>query len=306
MSTNAKTDYPTYLLLLSVAFLWGGSFAVSKLGLQDLSPLNLAGLRFILATLVFALVLWGRAPRLLPRREDALSLIIAGFMSITSYFCIQYTGLLYTTSINAALLLATSPLWTTIFSVMLKQEKITAKAFGGIALAFVGITLVISRGEVFSLFASETLYGDFLLLINALVWAGFNLYGKRIMQTYSPLAAMTYIHICGTVLLLPLIFIANPLNPVPVTQEWDNITLSTTGSLLYLGLLCSVYGFAMWYRGIDRIGVVRTASFYYLSPLFALFFGRWLLGESFSFLVVSGGLMVLAGVYVTNKYKQIL
>ena len=110
----AKTDYSAYVLLLSVTFLWGASFAISKIGLQELSPLNLAGVRFLLASFIFGIILITQKPFQSIDIRDIPALAIAGFMAITSYFYIQYTGLLYTTSINAALLLATSPIWTTV------------------------------------------------------------------------------------------------------------------------------------------------------------------------------------------------
>lgn len=299
----AKTDRSAYLLLFSVVVLWGSSFAVSKIGLKELSPLNMAGSRFVIASVLFGILLLTRKSRCVPERRDILSLAVAGFMSITSYFYIQYTGLLYTTSINAALLLATSPIWTTVYCVATQQERITVKAAIGMALAFVGISLVISKGRAISLFTFETLQGDLLLLLNSIVWAGFTLYGKKIMQKYSPFTAMAYIHIFGTIMLLPVILIPSTINPIPITQQLPDVSFATGFAILYLAGLCSVYGYGMWYRGVAQIGAVRTASFYYMSPLFALMAGVWLLNESINFLVVTGGCLVMTGVYFVNKYK---
>lgn len=301
-----KTDLPVYASLFSVVFLWGTSFAVSKIGLQDLSPLNLAGIRFSIASLIFGAILLAQKTGRTVERQDIFPLVVMGFMAITSYFYIQYTGLLYTTSINASLLLATSPVWTTLAGMATRQERVTAKTFGGILLAFVGISLVISRGKMFSLFASATIGGDMLLLLNAVVWAGFTLYGKKIMQKYPPFTAIAYINIFGTVMLLPVILIPSRLNPVSLVGQLAGISLSTVLSAVYLAVLCSVYGYYMWYKGIARIGAVRTASFYYISPLFAFLAGTWLLDETVTALVVLGGLMVIAGVYLTNKYKIVL
>ena len=123
------------------------------------------------------------------------------------------------------------------------------------------------------------------------------------MQKYPPFTAMAYIHIFGTIMLLPIILIPTSLNPISVITQIGDISLATVISIFYLAVLCSVYGFGMWYRGVAQIGAVRTSSFYFVSPLFAMFAGHWLLDESFSFMVVAGGLMVIAGVYFTNKFK---
>lgn len=290
-----------FAALISVAFLWGTSFAVSKVALQTLSPLNLAGLRFALAALLFAAIVCSRKQWL--RRQDIGQFLLLGFLAITSYFYIQYTGLLYTTSINAALLLATSPVVTLLCSSALGREKLTANALLGVGLAFFGVCLVISRGQLFTLFAAETLLGDAMMLLNALVWAGFTLYGQNLMTRYSPFTAISYITIFGSLLLLPVVLIANPLNPVSLLSQLPHITTATMGAILYLALLCSVYAYSVWYYAIERIGAVRTASFSYVSPLFALLAGVCLLDETVSVLALVGGITVLGGVYLTNHSR---
>lgn len=304
MNKIRRQEITIYLSLLSVVFLWGTSFAISKIGLHTLSPLNLAGLRFLTASIIFGLILIFQKVDQTIERQDILQLFVMGFMAITSYFFIQYTGLLYTTSINASLLLATSPLWTTVLGVMMRQEQINLKAVSGMLLAFCGVTLVISKGNPVTLFTSKTLYGDLLLLSNAGVWAIYTLYGKRIMLKYSPFTAVAYIHIFGTLMLLPIILIPNHLNPVTVLEQMSALSLPTTAAILYLAVLCSVYAYYMWYKSIAQIGAIRTASFYYISPLFALAAGIWLLNETMTPLTLIGGCMVVAGVFLTNKFKH--
>ncbi|MBU2703700.1 drug/metabolite transporter (DMT)-like permease [Sporomusaceae bacterium BoRhaA] len=294
-------DMAIYLSLICVTFLWGTSFAASKIALHELSPLNLAGFRFIAAAIIFGSILAVKKSRIY--QEDIPQLVVMGFLSITSYFYIQYTGLLYTTSINASLLLATSPVWTTIVSIFIGQEKINRNAIGGILLAFLGVTIVISRGKLFSLFMSETILGDMLMLLNAIVWAIFTLYGKKIMSKYSPFTAVAYMNIFGTLMLLPIILIPNPLNPTSAIEQLSSITLPTIAAVVYLATLCSVYAYYTWYKGIARIGAVRTASFQYVSPLFAFLAGILLLSETISPFMMIGGIMVIFGVYLTNKQK---
>lgn len=292
-------DMAIYLSLTCVVFLWGTSFAISKVTLDELSPLNLAGLRFVIAAVIFGAILAVKQSRL--SKEDIPKFIAMGFLAITSYFYIQYTGLLYTTSINAALLLSTSPIWTTIAGIFIGQEKVSSKTISGILLAFLGVTIVISKGELFSLFLSETIFGDMLMLFNAIVWALLTLYGKNIMCKYSPFAAVAYMTIFGALMFLPIILIPNPLNPISALEQLAGITLPTIASILHLAALCTVYAYYIWYKGITQIGAVRTASFQYLSPLFALLAGILLLSETVSSFMLLGSIMILLGVYLTNR-----
>lgn len=297
-------DMAIYLSLTCVVFLWGTSFAISKVALNELSPLNLAGLRFIIAAAIFGAILVVNQSCL--SKEDIPRFIVMGFLAITSYFYIQYTGLLYTTSINAALLLSTSPIWTTVAGIFIGQEKVSSKTISGIVLAFLGVTLVITKGELFSLFLSETILGDMLMLFNAIVWALLTLYGKTIMCKYSPFAAVAYMTIFGALMFLPIILIPNPLNPISAIEQLAGITLPTIAAILHLAVLCTVYAYYIWYKGITRIGAVRTASFQYLSPLFALLAGILLLSETVSPFMLLGSIMILLGVYLTNRPTAII
>ncbi|MDF2569156.1 MAG: protein of unknown function transrane [Sporomusa sp.] len=293
-----------YLALTSVTFLWGTSFAAAKIGMHELSPLNLVIFRFIIASIVFAttLALVGRNNTI--ERIDFPKFFILGFLAITSYFFIQYTGLTYTTTINAALIIATSPIVTALMGAVLGWEKISREGCLGILLAFIGVSLIITNGHLSGLFQSATLPGDILLLFNAIVWAGFTLYGKTILQKYRPFTAMAYIHIFGTIMLLPLALFSTKLAPQPFINQILTIGWQTAGTAFYLAILCSVYGYYMWYTGIDRIGPVRTAVFNYLSPLFAILTGIWLLGENLTIYTVGGGLLIIVGVYLTNQFKH--
>ncbi|WP_371361438.1 putative amino-acid metabolite efflux pump [Sporomusa rhizae] len=293
-----------YIALTCVSFLWGTSFAAAKIGMYELSPLNLVILRFILASAVFAacLIAMGRENTI--ERKDIPQFVVLGFLSITSYFYIQYTGLTYTSTINAALIIATSPITTALLGAALGWDKISFASCLGIILAFTGVSLIITNGQLAGIFQSVTLKGDLLLMINAIVWAGFTLYGKAILQKYRPFTAMAYIHLFGTIMLLPLAFFSTQLTPVPFIKQIMLASWSTVGTALYLAILCSVFGYYMWYTGVERIGPVRTSAFSYLNPLFAILTGIWLLGEHLTIYTIGGGGMVIAGLYLTNKFKQ--
>lgn len=293
--------FSTYLALICVSFLWGTSFAAAKIGLRELAPLNLVILRFLLAASIFGGILLCRREKSLLAAKDVPRFVLLGFLAITSYFFIQYTGLTYTTTINAALIVATSPVWTAVFGATLGWERLAAGSVVGIVVAFAGVSLVITGGRPAELFASTTLPGDLMLLANALVWAGITVYGKALLQKYRPFVAMAWIHISGTLMLLPFAVIPSPFVPAPLLSQLAAITWPTVAGAFYLAVLCSVFAYHMWYSGVERLGAVRTSAFTYFNPLFAATAGVLLLGERLSTWVVAGGGLIIAGVYLTNK-----
>jgi drug/metabolite transporter (DMT)-like permease len=102
-------------------------------------------------------------------------------------------------------------------------------------------------------------------------------------------------------MLLPFALLPGVLTPRPLWTELAAISWPTAASALYLALFCSVYAYYIWYTGVEKLGAVRTATFIYLNPLFAVITGIMLLGESLKLLAVAGGLMIILGVYLTNK-----
>ncbi|HMM21847.1 MAG TPA: DMT family transporter [Selenomonadales bacterium] len=292
-----------YCALISVAFLWGTSFAAAKLGLRELSPLNLAMLRFLIASTVFGGILLALKDHNTIERQDIPRFFLLGFLAITSYFYIQYTGLTYTTTINAALIIATSPICAALLGAFLGWEHFSLLNGLGILTAFSGVGFIITNGHFTALFQPGTLTGNLLLQSNAVVWAGVTVYGKKLLAKYRPFVAMAYIHIFGTLLLVPFIFFPGPFAAVPLAREISAVTWLTVASSLHLALLCSVFSYFIWYLGVEKLGAVRTASFAYLNPLFAVIAGVLFLGETFTAFTALGGAMIIAGVYITNRAR---
>lgn len=117
---------------------------------------------------------------------------------------------------------------------------------------------------------------------------------------------MAYIHIFGTILLLPLVLIPNPLAPVSLpSQLAQGIQAATLAAAVYLAVLCSVYAYFVWYTGVDRIGPVKTSVFSYFNPLFAIITGIWLMDETVSLYIIAGGITVILGVYLTNRSSSV-
>jgi drug/metabolite transporter (DMT)-like permease len=300
---RTKSGY-VYLGLAAGSLFWGTSFAAAKIGLRELSPLNLVIFRFSLASALFAVILGcGRdRPRL--RRGDVPRFLVLGFFAISSYFYFQFLALRYTTTIISSLIIATSPIFTALISHAIGRERIRALAAAGIAAAFTGVLLIITNGRWSGLVQSNSWKGDALLLLNALVWSGFTVYGQTLMQAYRPFVAIAYVQMAGTLLLLPLAFFATPLAPQPLCLQIRHLSWPTCLAGLYLAAPCSVFAYHVWYKGVEALGPVRTSVFTYLNPLFAIATGIFLLHEPLTLFTVAGGALVILGVYSTNVTRQ--
>lgn len=296
--------YNTEILLLTVPVFWGTSYVAAKIGMQDLLPLNLVILRFVIASLLFSLLLLIKKNEVQLDKKDIPQFFLLGFIAITFFYYIHYTGLQYTTSTNAGLIMAISPIFLALFCIVTKKEKVSNHTFLGICIAFIGVLLVITQGDIYNLFYQKTLLGDSLIILNALMWAWVTLKGKAVLEKYSPFVAMAYIHIFGTVLLVPFAFFSTFLAPIPLWQQLATISVSTILASLYLAVFCSVYGYFIWYVGVAKIGAVRTVAFNYFTPLMASVAGSIVFHEKMTIYMFLGGLLVILGVYITNQKRR--
>ncbi|HHW03276.1 MAG TPA: EamA family transporter [Thermoanaerobacterales bacterium] len=295
---NLNQSAKTYLGLLAVAFFWGTSFSVSKIGLRQLSPIHLAILRFSLASVIFYIMLKIFYRNNSIEKKDLPLLWFLGILGVSSYFYIQYTGLELTTTVNTAIIIAISPIFTIIFSSLIfHQESLTLNKIAGAIMAFSGIFLIFAGSSGIKL-GRDTMAGDLLILSNSVAWALFTVLGKRLVEKYDPFVVMAHINIYGTITMLPLAFTPAFASSMKATG------LITWGAALYLASTCSVYGYFMWYRGVKVLGASRTAVFNYINPLFAVTIGILFLKEPGNIYTLLGGAAVLAGVYTASRSRE--
>ena len=176
---SRKTSY--ILLTLAVVF-WGTSFAVVKLGIGELEPVQFLFIRNLFAALIFVGILMKtpRDKRYLERKDIPLMFFLA-FMGIGGYFIVQYTALRYTTTVNASLLVGFAPIIVAIYSALFLKEKLGWIRATGIAISFAGIVLTITRGQLTGFISTDTIIGDLLMILNAVMISIFSLGSKKIL-----------------------------------------------------------------------------------------------------------------------------
>ncbi|HBE78498.1 MAG TPA: EamA family transporter [Firmicutes bacterium] len=298
---DPKKNDNIYFLLLTVPIFWGTSYVAAKIGMRDLLPLNLAIVRFAMASIIFSLILLIKKKNLRIDKQDIPEFFLLGFLAISFFYYIHYTGLQYTTSTNAGLIMATSPIFAALFCIITKRENVNLRIFLGILIAFIGVLFIISHGNLKRIFQQKTLFGDSLIMINALMWAWVTLRGKIVLNKYSPFVAMAYIHIFGTILLLPFAFFSTAMVKISLCRQLPTISWTTVLASAYLAIFCSVYSYFIWYLGVSKIGAVKTATFNYFNPVMASLSGFIVFHEQLTIYIALGGILVILGVYLTNR-----
>jgi drug/metabolite transporter (DMT)-like permease len=280
---------------LSVVVIWGLNFTIVKFALQSLSPLTFNTLRFGVATLLLLLITRLRGESFELRRQDILPVILLGFCGHTLYQAFFINGLARTTPAVASLLMATSPLFVAIYGYVLGIERARPAVVAGIVVSFLGVLLLIVGGQGDLSLRSDTLLGDLLILLAAMMWAGYTLGGKPLLGRYSPLKLNALTMVPGT-LLLALISLPQISN-----QNWAAVTPGAWAALAYSTIFAVVVGYVLWYTGVQRIGGARTAIYSNLTPFVALVSAAVLLGDRLGPLQLMGALVVISGIWLTRR-----
>ena len=286
----------TYFLLVLTTFFWGGTFIAGRLLANQVPPLSASFLRFLIAIVTLRLILYiAKETPTRPTKWQLFTLSLLGLTGVFAYNYFFFTGLSHISAGRGALIIATTPLIITIFSTLIYKEPLTPIKISGILLSLTGAIFVISNGHPSAILHGSFGVGEFALMGCVLSWTLYTIIGRSILKTMSPLIAVYYSSIAGTILLI-----------IPAIREglpatFPQITLLSWGSLIYLGVFGTAIGFSWYYKGIRDIGPTRAGVFINLVPVFALMLSWLILSESLKPSVVLGGAMVLAGVFLANN-----
>jgi drug/metabolite transporter (DMT)-like permease len=282
----------TDLGMLLVVFIWGGNLTITRGVFQSIPPLPFIGLRFALslALLLAVVVAFGENLRIDPAlRTRAIWL---GLIGNTLYQFLFQIGLSLTSAANTALLIATAPIWMMLIG-LVRGERVSRAAWGGIGLSFAGIALVLAgRGVSVSL---NTLIGDLLVLLSAICWAIYTMGARPLLARYSALKTTTLTMLSGT----PLLVLAGL--PGMLSLSWASVPAAAWGGLLYSAGLSIVLAYIIWYSSVQRAGAVRTAIYGNLVPVAGVLIAWAFGGEPITMVQIGGAAAILAGLVMTRR-----
>jgi drug/metabolite transporter (DMT)-like permease len=289
-------------LMLCLTFFWGSAYVVAKEILRDgLTPVAIATFRFLLAGILFLPVLLfnktrNREYRLFIERRDAAVVLLLALTGVTFYFIIQYTGIkMAGASIASIMVSLLSPIVISLFSAKVLRERLTRKQVLGIGIASTGTATVVA-GTTLSLGNdSNFLIGSLILLLTPFLWATYTIAGKRILERYDPLLVVAYVNIFGALCLIPFSLAENSF------QEIFSLTMNEWLGILYLGSICSLLGYLIWFYVLKQISATVTSSFMFAQPLITVLLATAFLNEELTLPVMVGGLLIFIGVYLVGR-----
>lgn len=284
------------LAIASTAVIWGIALPLMKQTLEIVPPFSLAFSRFFIAALLATLFLKFSQLRL----KDFFHIAVFAFFGISLHIGLFLNGLNRTSSIDAAFILAMSPILTSLLAVITIKERISFRHALGTGLSFCGTFLYISYPYFFGGSAIKlSLVGDLLVLAAVLSGSVYIIGSKKLFETYPPSTISAVSFMVGALSFFPLALIEFFKNP-----NWLNGVESTNLiSLLFLGVFASFIAYFVLEWGLVRVPIHINETIGYLSVIISIFLATSFLGESLNPTFAISSFLVTVGIYLVTRFK---
>ncbi|WP_164668002.1 DMT family transporter [Virgibacillus doumboii] len=294
-NTILKNKWVVWGLILLITIIWGYAWVFMKASLEFMGPFTFSAFRFGTGAATLLLVVWllkaGKPPR-----EMWKHLIVVGILQTSIVFLLVMYGMQFVNAGKSSVLLYSMPLWSSIFAVKLLGERISAGKVIGLAVGMLGLVTILGW-DIFMVQDPAVIFGELLIVIAAVSWAGANVYYRLKLQGVTQLQVSAYQMLFGTI----GIFIAT------MFAEWGDPVKLTGESIFYIlftGVLASALCFTVWFVILSIIDMVSATLSTLLVPVFGLFFGWWILDETLTSGVIAGSALIILGIIVAQVSKK--
>ena len=277
---------------------WALAFPFIKIGLEELSPVNLTIMRLLVACIVFLILLIVKPNKFSKiQKKDIIPIFLVGFLGIILYhFGLNY-GEQYISASAASVIIATIPIFVVILAAIFLKEKITLKIVLGVLLSLVGVVVISTVGRSDTLLEVKYISGALAVILAAALGAGYTVAGKKMLQRYSALSLTVYVCLLGSLGLIP--FISSSL-----FEEVAAMSLTGWSVVIFLGVFPTVIGYVLWYVALEIKSASEISVYLYFVPVLSTIISYILFRDEITWLFIFGGALVILGLHVVNKQSS--
>jgi drug/metabolite transporter (DMT)-like permease len=307
------TRVPWQVKFTALAFIWGSSFLLMKIGLRSLAPLQISGLRIFSGAAVLMLLLTATRGRLPQGRRTWGHLMVTGFLLGALPFSLFALGEERVSSALAGIGNSTTPIATVLFSLLLlRADKIGTRKVVGVLIGFVGVLVIMqpwqSQGR-------PDLLGFGLTIVAGMSYGLGWIYTKRFLGKADfgglTLPAAQMLTSAGQMLAALLIWWLTQRTHLSLAAPWSLHANTSGGSVLWpliavlvLGVVGTGIAMSFQYDVVRAAGPTVGASVTYLIPVVSVALGVLLLGERLQWPQFAGAAVVLSAAVLIGRSSR--
>jgi drug/metabolite transporter (DMT)-like permease len=287
-----------WAMFWGLGLIWGSSFLLIKVGVEELGPLPLVSVRIGLAALLMALFLGVTRRRWPQTRRERLALLYVGVMNTAVPFTLITWGEQDIDSGLATVLNATVPLFTLVFAhFALADERISPQKVIGLLMGFVGVTILASRSAESS--SPNSLSGQVAVLAASASSATSAVVIRRYLRRVDP-----FVIAGGSLMIGGVVVVTTTLLTVHPLPDVSALSAKAIAAVLTLAVTNTVVAYFLFYHLIDAWNATRTTLVTYVMPPVGVTLGAIFLDETVDWKIVAGAALILGAIIVVNWRKR--
>ncbi|MCE9918342.1 DMT family transporter [Obesumbacterium proteus] len=294
-----------YLLLSLAACFWGGNYVVGHVLVATANPIILSAARWIFTAIMLLTIYFRQIQEQWPAMKKSAGVIVFLVLCGQVLFPLTlYIGLQYTSSLNAAIYLSTTPSIVLLINYFIFKEKISSRNISGVILSSLGVIWLVLQGDIAhtELF-SRLNKGDLWTMGSAVSWAVYCAFLRTKPYEVKGNAFVAVSAALGAVVLLPILVLTIVENGVPNIVHY--VRPGFLMGLVYLIIFPSWLSYLLWNKGISTIGATRGEVFSHIIPLSGGVFSILFLQVQLHAYHVVSALLIIAGIALCSHSNNL-
>lgn len=293
--------YLPYFAGLVMASIFGLSFMFTKQALETLSTTLLLSYRFALAAILLTILWLTGLIKLNYKSKPLKELFLLTCFQPIAYFIFETTGVKLTSSSEAGIMIALIPVVVTIFAAVFLKERPGKLQFIFILASVLGVVFIVMMSGSSG---SSGHFAGILALFGAVLAAGvYNILSRKLSNSFTPVEITFVMMWTGAIVFNLFSILTGIISKKPIGYFTSLSTMSTLIPILYLGTLSSVCAFFMVNYMLSKLPAASSSVFSNLTTVISIVAGVFVRHEAFHWYQVAGGVMIILGVWGTNRYR---
>lgn len=302
MNARSATHSPqmnarTWALLALLGLIWGGSFFFARVAVAHVPPFTLVFLRLGLAALALHVYIRGRFGLYEALSTRWREFVLMGLINNAIPHAFIFLGQTHIGAGLAAILNATTPVWTVLIANMATEdEKLSSAKIAGCLLGLAGTVVLIGPSALAGLFGTSGDVPLWALVLPVLAAVSYGLaatYGKRFRDLPPPVTAAGQLT-ASTIIMLVVATLTDQPWTLPMPP------MAAILSILGLALVSTAYGYILFFRIMGEAGATNASLVTLLVPPSAILLGYLFLGETLQAADIGGMALIALGLAVLD------
>ncbi|HRW64015.1 MAG TPA: DMT family transporter [Bacteroidales bacterium] len=287
-----KSTFTAYVAVILAMIFWSFTFIWYKIVYEYYNPITTVFFRLIISSIILFALMYPLKKLQKIQKGDFKYFLMVAFFEPFLYFIGESYGIKYVSTTLTAVIIATIPLFNSFTSSYFFNEKMTRMNIVGVVFSIVGVGIMIfDKNEGFS----ASTFGIGMLFLAVAAAVGYAIFIKKLTEKYNSITIVTYHNFIGIFLFAPLFFIID-------FKDFLQTGFSAKAwvPLLELAFFGSSFAFIFFTFAIQRIGIGKANAFTNAIPVITAIIAYFILGEIISFSKITGILIVIGGLFLSQ------